>query len=73
MQDRLEAPTEAQQLLHDICEEGGHVYVCGDVSMADRVGRTIQVRKTSCRNCFVTFYSLNSSASERESGERRVG
>ena len=43
VQDCMQAPAEAQQLLHDICDEAGHVYVCGDVSMADQVKRTVQV------------------------------
>ena len=43
MQDLLEEPDDAEQLLKDICEEGGHIYVCGDVLMADQVCHTIQV------------------------------
>ena len=44
VQQRIEAEGEAEQLVTDICENNGHIFVCGDVSMADRVGQSFQVK-----------------------------
>lgn len=37
-------------LLHMILDGDGHIYVCGDVSMAADVSRTIQVQVDIFRN-----------------------
>lgn len=33
---------KSQQIFADLTEHGGHIYVCGDVSMAEDVNKTLK-------------------------------
>ena len=56
VQERIEDSKEAEQLIADICDSNGHIYVCGDVSMADRVCRAFEVSLFLSRSCTTIDY-----------------
>ena len=39
----MKSDKHADELVQIICQDGGHIYVCGDVLMAEQVGRAVQV------------------------------